>query len=130
LSAHERVEVSRTPETATEPPFNLRWEGIQEVAVLVIEGEVDLVTVPAVRTELDSIKQTTGVVIDLCETSFMDSSGLRLMLEATRQLDGQVHIACVPGSAVRRLFDVVLGTPTGALKLFADRDEALAAFST
>ena len=121
--------MSQTPETATEPPFNLRWEGVDEVAVLVIEGEVDLVTVPAVRRELDSIAQTTGVVIDLCETSFMDSSGLRLMLAATRELDGRVHIACAPCSAVRRLFDVALGTPTGALKLFASRDEALAAFS-
>jgi anti-anti-sigma factor len=102
---------------------------MEEVAVLVIEGEVDIVTVPAVRKELDSIAQAKGVVIDLCETSFMDSSGLRLMLAATRERDGQVHIACVPGGAVRRLFDVVLGTPTGTLKLFASRDEAHAAFS-
>jgi anti-anti-sigma factor len=121
--------VSPIHETATEPPFSLRWEGVDEVAVLVIEGEVDLVTVPAVRKELDSIAQTSSIVIDLCETSFMDSSGLRLMLEATRALEGRVHIACVPGTAVRRLFDVVLGTPTEALKLFASRDEALAALS-
>ena len=103
---------------------------MEDVAVLVIEGEVDLFTVPAIRKELDSIAHTAGVVIDLCETSFMDSSGLHLMLAATRELDGQVHIACVPHSAVRRLFDIVLGTPTGALKLFTSRDEALAAFST
>lgn len=57
----------------------------------------------------------------------MDSSGLRVMLNATRNLDGRVHIACVPGGAARRLFDVVLGTPTEALKLFASRAEALAA---
>ena len=122
--------MSQTRETAAEPPFNLRWEGVDEAAVLVVEGEVDLVTLPTVRKELDSIAQTTSVVIDLCETSFMDSSGLRLMLAATRELDGHLHIACVPGSAVRRLIDVVLGTPTEALKLFPSRDEALAAFST
>ena len=67
-------DLSRTPETATEPPFDLRWECVEEVAVLVIDGDVDIATVPAVRKELDSIAQATGVVIDLCETSFMDSS--------------------------------------------------------
>jgi anti-anti-sigma factor len=128
--AHERLDVSRIAGTAGEPPFTLRWERVEDLAVLVIEGEVDLVTVPAVQKELDSIAHTTGVVIDLCETSFMDSSGLRLMLAATREFDGRVHIACVPGGTVRRLFDVVLGTPSGALKWFASRDEALAAFAT
>jgi anti-anti-sigma regulatory factor len=67
------------------------------------------------------------VVIDLCETSLMDSSGLCVLLAASRALDERVRIACVPDGPVRRLFEVALGTP-GVLKLFATRKEALAAF--
>jgi anti-sigma B factor antagonist len=120
--------MDQTPTRAIEPPFGLRWERVGDVSVLIIEGEVDLLTGPAVRTKLESIAPGTSVVIDLCETSFMDSSGLRLMLAATRDLGARVHIACDPGGPVRRLFDMVLGTPTEALRLFASRADALAAF--
>jgi anti-anti-sigma factor len=108
--------------------FSLRWERVDDVTVLVIAGEVDLLTAPAVQTALASIARGTSVVVDLSETSFMDSSGLRVMLDATRNLDGRVHIACIPSGAVRRLIDLVLGTPPEALKLFASRAEALAKF--
>jgi anti-anti-sigma factor len=121
------VDVNVTPLTAIEPPFILRREDEGDVAVLVVEGEVDLVTAPALQKEFDSIAPGTSVVIDLCETPFMDSSGLCVLLAATRALDERVHIACVPGGPVRRLFEVALGKP-GALKLFATRREALAAF--
>jgi len=119
--------VHLAPETAIEPPFTLRREGEGDVAVLVLEGEVDLVTAPALQTELNSIAPGTSVVIDLCETPFMDSSGLCVLLAATRALDERVHIACVPGGPVRRPFEIALGSP-GALKLFATRRQALAAF--
>jgi anti-sigma B factor antagonist len=108
--------------------FSLRWDGVDDVVVLVIRGEVDALTAPAVQTALASITRGTSVVIDLTETSFMDSSGLRVLLDAMRNLDRRVHIACVPSGAVRRLIDVVLGAPTEALKLFASRGEALAGF--
>ena len=53
--------------------------------------------------------------------------GLHALLATARNLDGHVYIACVPGGAIRRLFDVSLGTSTGSRKLFASRAEALAA---
>ena len=115
------------PATAIAPPFALRREAEGDVAVFVVGGEVDLVNAPALQKELGSITPGTSVVIDLCETSFMDSSGLCVLLAVTRALDERVHIACVPDGAVRRLFEVALGTP-GVLKLFATRQEALGAF--
>jgi anti-anti-sigma factor len=105
----------------------LRRQDVGDIAVLVVEGEVDLVTSPAVEKELDSIAPGTSVVIDLCKTTFMGSSGLHVLLDATARLDERVHIACVPSGPIRRLFDVVLGV-SEALKVFETRTQALAAF--
>lgn len=114
-------------ESAIDPPFSLRREDVGDVAVVVVEGEVDMVTAPAVRAELQSIPLGTSVVIDLCDTRFMDSTGLRVLFAARRDLDGRVHIACLPRGPVARLFEVVQGA-SDVLKLFATRGEALAAF--
>jgi anti-sigma B factor antagonist len=113
--------------SAIDPPFGLRREDVGDVAVIVVEGEVDMVTAPAIQEELKSIAPGTSVVIDLCETPFMDSTGLRVLFTARQDLDGRVHIACVPGGPIARLFEVVQGT-SDVLKLFTTRDEALAAF--
>jgi anti-sigma B factor antagonist len=96
--------MSLTPATAFEPPFNLRREDVGDVAVFAVEGDVDLVTAPAVQKELDSIAPGTSVVIDLCETPFMDSSGLRVLLAATRALDVSTSRAspAVPSGACSR----------------------------
>jgi len=112
---------------ASRPPFNVRRETVAEVAVLVVEGDVDVGTAPTFQSELASIPPGTRVVIDLCETPFMDSSGLRVLLAASLALDGRIHIACVPGGPVRRLFEVAQGS-SELLRLYDGRSEALAAF--
>jgi anti-anti-sigma factor len=120
------VDVRSRHDSAIDPPFNLRREDVGDVAVVVVEGEVDIVTAPALQEELESIAPGTSVVIDLCDTPFMDSTGLWVLF-AARQPDGRVHIACGPSGPVARLFEVVAGTHT-LPKVFATRGEALAAF--
>ena len=119
--------MSSRDETAIDPPFNLRREDVGEVAVVVVEGEVDMVTAPALQEELESIAPGTSVVIDLCDTPFMDSNGLRVLFAARQARGGRVHIACGPGGPIARLFEVVQGTRS-LPKVFATRGEALAAF--
>ena len=111
-------------ETAINPPFNLRREDARDVAVVVVEGEVDMVTAPAIRQELESIAARTCVVIDLCAVPFMDSTGLRVLL-AARQAR-RIHIVCGPDGPVTRLFEVA--QVPQLLNVFATRNEALAAF--
>jgi anti-anti-sigma factor len=113
--------------SAIDPPFSVRREDARNAAVVVVEGEVDMATAPAIQDELASIAPGTSVVIDLCETLFIDSTGLRVLFAATDARDGRVHIACVPSGPVARLFEVVQGT-SDVLKQFATRGEALAAF--
>jgi anti-anti-sigma factor len=114
-------------EIAITPPFSVRREDAEDVAVVVVEGEVDIVTAPAIQRELESVGPGTSVVVDLCDTPFMDSTGLRVLLAARRALDGGVHLACVPNGPVARLFEIAQGA-SQLLNVFATRGEALAAF--
>ena len=71
-------------------------------------GELDIATVPEVHRRLRDLRDAgfDHLVIDLRETTFMDSSGLRLILlwneEATR--DGTDFAVIAGGDEVRRVF--------------------------
>jgi anti-anti-sigma factor len=58
-------------------PFSVRCEQRDGGAVVVVTGEVDMSTSPALREQLRAPEaQAETVVLDLREVSFMDSSGL------------------------------------------------------
>jgi anti-sigma B factor antagonist len=55
------------------------------VVVVVLSGEHDVYTAPALRERLESvIDESAPLVIDLTPTTFLDSSVLRVLLEARR----------------------------------------------
>ncbi|QQQ78866.1 STAS domain-containing protein [Saccharothrix sp. 6-C] len=54
--------------------------------VVAVSGELDADTVPVLS---DRLEESTGnVVVDLSEVPFMDTTGLSLMLDWHRRLDG------------------------------------------
>lgn len=59
--------------------------------VLALEGELDLASAPEVEAELKRIEGATAglaaIVIDLRGLSFIDSTGLRLLVEAGSRAD-------------------------------------------
>jgi anti-sigma B factor antagonist len=86
--------------------------GDQEAAVLSVRGEVDLATAALLREVLlPALEHGSGpVVIDLSEVSFMDSSGLHVLVDAHRRLspqDRRLAIACREHGQVRRLLALV-----------------------
>jgi anti-sigma B factor antagonist len=92
--------------TMASPTFDIGVEDDGTSLVLRLFGELDLATVPLVD---DAVRrhgrEREGLVVDLRGLDFMDSSGLRLMIELQR-LDG-VEVAFVaPGERVARLFDI------------------------
>jgi anti-sigma B factor antagonist len=107
-----------------EPPFRLRREDAANVAVLVVEGDVDLATAPELRKELESISAEKKVVVDLCETRFMDSTGLRVLLAAQRALSRGIRVACKPAGPISRLFEVSCAGQH--LRIYESRADALA----
>lgn len=71
-------------------------------------GELDLATEPALRDVLARHAGTGSLTLDLAELRFLDSSGLRLILETAEaaRRDGGAF-AVLPGSpAIQRLFEL------------------------
>ena len=71
-----------------------------------------------------------GVLVDLSDCAFIDSTGLSLLVETKRSLaeESRRFGVCCPDADVRRLLEL-----TGidqAVGLFDTRDEAIAALST
>ena len=85
----------------------LRREG--DAAVVSAEGEIDLSTLAKAAETLDAARAgARTLILDLREVGFMDTSGLRLVIEERRRAaeDG-CRFAIVPGSSrVQRLFEI------------------------
>jgi anti-anti-sigma factor len=84
------------------------------VALLVFRGELDMAAASAMRARIESVNGD-GMVIDLRDVTFIDSSALRELLYARRTLvEGgrRLVLSGVPQS-VRRLLEM-----TGTLELF------------
>jgi anti-sigma B factor antagonist len=67
--------------------FEITEQARGETLVLSITGELDLSTVPqlARRVEEKLAGKLTTLTLDLAELTFMDSSGLRLLIELDRR---------------------------------------------
>jgi anti-sigma B factor antagonist len=88
-----------------------------ERAVLTVNGEVDVYTAPTLREHiLTAIGEgARSVVVDLSGVSFMDSTGLGILvgaLKRLRQADGALHVVC-DSEPVLKIFRV-----TGLIDVF------------
>jgi anti-sigma B factor antagonist len=102
------------------------------ILVVAAAGELDLAVADELSRELegDRWRDCAGVVLDLTGLEFMDSSGLRVVLLATRALEESgtsFALALAPDSQVRRLFEMASVAET--LPLAADAEAAIAAVS-
>jgi len=109
---------------------NVRIEPESEnIAIVVLTGEHDLGSLPRVRDAFDAVAgEGKAILIDLCSTSFVDSSILGAILDARRAaIEGErgFAVACDGSSEpVRRVLEV-----TGLneeLPVLPSREEALA----
>jgi anti-anti-sigma factor len=107
------------------PEFEVRREANGTVPVVAVVGDVDIATATAVQDELRSLSLEIPVVIDLCETSFMDSSGLAVLLGERERRGERLHVACAPAGPVMRLF--LAAGVAQPLQIHATRDQALEA---
>ena len=100
---------------------------VRGVEVVTLRGELDTATTGAAYQALDQAMYAGGrLLIDLSELSFMDSTGVRLLVAAAREarpLHVQVEVACPPESNVGRIL-AVMGVDR-ALNLSESFDEAL-----
>ena len=100
-----------------------------QVAVVRAEGEVDLATAEELATALrtNSGAETDFLVLDLVAVPFMDSSGLRVVLVASDELEHGLVVVTSPGSPVLRLFE--LAEVSDRIRTFTTEDEAIEAIA-
>jgi anti-sigma B factor antagonist len=129
-SMHEDRKLHETsiPGRALEPAGSYTVEplaGPDGVAILSLAGELDIAAAPAIRAHVDAAAGSRGLVIDLAEATFVDSTVLKELLRAQSELaryETGVVLAAVP-RPVHRLLDL-----TRTERLFtiaADRASAL-----
>jgi anti-anti-sigma factor len=93
------------------------------VTVVQVEGEVDLSTAPRLDEALAAaIDRRVPAVIDLSATTFMDSSGFRVVHEAAERV--RLALVVPPGSILDR--SVRLAGLHEIVPVCADRSGALA----
>lgn len=98
------------------------------VAVVAVQGEADLHTAHELRSAIaDAIDGgATVLVVDLAETTFIDSMTLGVLLGAVkrlRPLGGRVSVVCTDVN-IRRIFEITLLDRVFSLQ--PSRDAALA----
>lgn len=94
-------------------PFSIEVRPDRRRVFVVPRGELDIATVDQLAAELDELvsRGFETIVLDLRATSFLDSSGVHLLIRQTARSDAQVTlIDGVP--AIRRVIDL-----TGARQL-------------
>lgn len=101
--------------------------GVTEV---VVRGDVDLAGgKPFERALADAAATSAGVLVNLADCSFLDSSGLNALIRFARGRPAGRHVAvyCLPEGAVRQVFS--LTRAYSLLDVHDDRGAALGALA-
>ncbi len=77
--------------------------------VLAVEGELDILTSPVLDEALERARarDSVAIVVDLLKVSFIDSTGLHVLIKHARADDGLPRIRVTKGSPqVQRVFEL------------------------
>jgi anti-anti-sigma factor len=81
-----------------------------ERATLRVSGEIDLTSAPKLDDEIQGLieRSVMNLTLDLSSVAFMDSTGLRVLLKASKVLEGSGGKVTLrePSEPVRRLLEV------------------------
>ena len=110
------------------PAFAIERAPLIGAPGVLVRGEVDLATAPTLTEELDAaMREGEGAfVVDLCDVSFLDSSGVTVLLHARAVLgreERDLVVVCPPGP-VRRILE--MAGIDDLFAMFDSRDEAAA----
>jgi anti-sigma B factor antagonist len=93
----------------TEPPyFRIETSVDGDVLTIAASGELDLASAPRLTEAIVSADETaaSSIVIDLTGVTFVDSVGIRVLLQASRTYAGRLRIRPGQGSQVARILEV------------------------
>src|SRR5437868_14704276 len=97
--------------------------------VLPLDGEIDLHVSPRVALSLEQMvnKKPAKLVVDLSRVSYIDSSGLAVLIEAMQSVEEYGGLFAIAGmqETVRSIFEIA--RLDQVFRIFPDVDSALAA---
>jgi anti-sigma B factor antagonist len=99
--------------------------------VLQLRGEIDLNEKTSVTSQLDPLleNQSTPIVVDLSDVTYVDSSGIAIFIDAlqrVRQYGGRIGLASLQDN-VRMVFEIA--KLDQVFQIYPDRDTAVKALS-
>jgi len=114
-----------SPSAPPAPAFSIAVVPDRARAVVRPAGDLDLLTVPALRAEVDRLQEAgfAHVLVDLCGLTFIDSEGVKLLLRLRGDAErAGRRVAVAPGPEhVQR---VIALTMTAGILLWEDGREA------
>ena len=75
-----------------------------------LSGELDIAGADALLEQVESVAGRNGspnVYVDLAELTFIDSSGIRALITASRRIGGKKMILLSPTPSVAKILDIV-----------------------
>jgi anti-sigma B factor antagonist len=94
--------------------------------VIAVAGEADLYSAPELKRALDEAIEAGGrdIIVDMTKTTFLDSTALSVLVEATKRLrpEGRVALVCVDQNLVKIFRITALDR---LFPLFSSRAEAV-----
>jgi anti-sigma B factor antagonist len=92
----------------TYPPFAVAVQRHDGVATIEVSGELDLATVPRLSATVGEHADARLLVLDLNRVTFIDSTGVRVLIEADRACAGSGSrlVVLAGGGPVRRVLDL------------------------
>jgi anti-sigma B factor antagonist len=89
------------------PGLTIREE--DDGRLLVLTGELDLATVAVLESALSALGgNSRDVTLDLAGLAFMDSSGIKLIINAARDLEGRGFVTLrSPSAPILRVLELV-----------------------
>jgi anti-anti-sigma factor len=116
----------------TPTPFEAKNEALSDgVLTFVVNGELDLHTVPELDGPLQEAPGDAAVLVDLSSCEFIDSTGIALIVRAWQRIDRDAGgdgdgrlVICCSNDQVQRLLKIT-GVES-SISMHGDRDSALA----
>jgi anti-sigma B factor antagonist len=92
-----------SPQLPAELTVAVRLE--PDATVVEVGGELDLLSAPLFAAELESIlsAEPTPIAIDLIGTTFMDSAGIHVLVNARQRARRHLAVICAPGPVAKTL---------------------------
>jgi anti-sigma B factor antagonist len=90
-----------------DPLLSIEVTRVDDVQIVEVAGELDIASAPELAHALGTL-EPCNVTVDLARVTFVDSSGLRCLLEAHQRMRGDGSTLSVRGTSpiVRRTFEV------------------------